>query len=281
MDPGKRLKTARKTLGLTQAEFGEPLDFKWFKIKDLEAGKLNLKPEIAQNIENEYSINLRWLLTGEGEMFLHSSLLQENDFKNNISMEIETIKEKESLFDCMNMIEFCETITEESKSIELCSLDSLKCNEIIVNNEITEIEYYESGINVSFLEKYVTSEPLDENNIVFNQLTKMPPIIIKTSTSEAKGANFILKSTDLSMKNVGIVENSKVFIRLQSTIDNDTDIMAFLNTDFKIVIRTVLIQTNYYKLLSENENMILYPDITIKKNEWYLLGKVVRVVTDF
>lgn len=54
---------------MTQTAFAEPLGFKYFKIKDMEADKLKVTPEIAEAIEEKYSINLRWLLTGKGQMF--------------------------------------------------------------------------------------------------------------------------------------------------------------------------------------------------------------------
>ncbi len=69
--PGARLKKVRKMLGLTQREFGEPLGLKWHQIKDMEAGKLLFRPELARRIEKIYSINFRWLLIGEGPIFLN------------------------------------------------------------------------------------------------------------------------------------------------------------------------------------------------------------------
>ena len=71
--PGARLKKARQILGLTQKDFGEPLGLKWHQVKDMEAGKLLVRPEIALKIEKVYSINFRWLLTGEGPMFMHEA----------------------------------------------------------------------------------------------------------------------------------------------------------------------------------------------------------------
>lgn len=70
MNPSERLKKAREHLGLTQKELGEKLGFQWHKIKDIESGKLKLTPEIAENIDNFYSIDGWWLLTGKGKMLL-------------------------------------------------------------------------------------------------------------------------------------------------------------------------------------------------------------------
>lgn len=68
MSCGKRVKNVRETLDLTQAEFGERLGFKWSKVKDIEIGKQKLTPEIALDIEKKFSVDFKWLLTGEGKM---------------------------------------------------------------------------------------------------------------------------------------------------------------------------------------------------------------------
>jgi DNA-binding XRE family transcriptional regulator len=67
-----RIKEARNSLDMTQKSFATPLNLKWDNIKDLETGRKNLTPELARKIEEIYSINLRWLITGQGSMFLLS-----------------------------------------------------------------------------------------------------------------------------------------------------------------------------------------------------------------
>ncbi|MBP5202267.1 helix-turn-helix transcriptional regulator [bacterium] len=73
MNTGERIKKIRELFRMTQTEFGEKLGFKWTKIKDLESGKLHTTAEIALLIEKIYSIDLRWLLTGEGPMLRSDS----------------------------------------------------------------------------------------------------------------------------------------------------------------------------------------------------------------
>lgn len=70
MSVGDRLKKARDYLGFTQSELAEPLGYKWSKVKDMESEKLKLTPEIADIMEQKYSISGWWLLTGKGEMLL-------------------------------------------------------------------------------------------------------------------------------------------------------------------------------------------------------------------
>ena len=70
---GQRLKIARKALGLTQAELGQPMGLKWYQIKDLECGKVkNFSLILAKNLEAYFCIDSDWLLTGEGEMLCKS-----------------------------------------------------------------------------------------------------------------------------------------------------------------------------------------------------------------
>lgn len=73
MTPAERFKEARSYTTLTQKELGEKLGFQWHKIKDIEAGKLKVTPDIAEYLENYYSISGWWLLTGKGEMLINSN----------------------------------------------------------------------------------------------------------------------------------------------------------------------------------------------------------------
>ena len=67
---GQRLKEIRRIFNLTQGELAKKLGIKWHKIKDIETGKQKLTAEFAELIEENFSVNMRWLLTGKGEMFL-------------------------------------------------------------------------------------------------------------------------------------------------------------------------------------------------------------------
>ncbi|MGI6394540.1 MAG: helix-turn-helix domain-containing protein [bacterium] len=95
MQVGERIKEIRRILNLTQAQFGEKLDFKWTKVRDLEKEKLVVSPLIALQIEKIYFINLRWLLYGEGEMFIHKSedALQADDPDETVKAILALLKE--------------------------------------------------------------------------------------------------------------------------------------------------------------------------------------------
>jgi phage repressor protein C with HTH and peptisase S24 domain len=68
MKPGARVKYIRESLDLTQEEFGTPLGFKWYKVKDIEAGKIKVTHEVAIKIDTNYPYRSEWILTGEGPM---------------------------------------------------------------------------------------------------------------------------------------------------------------------------------------------------------------------
>jgi transcriptional regulator with XRE-family HTH domain len=75
----QRLKEVRKSLGLTQSQLGEKLDIPWHRIKDIESGKQKVSPDLAERLEEIFSINGWWLLTGNGQMSLLPPPFPEKD----------------------------------------------------------------------------------------------------------------------------------------------------------------------------------------------------------
>lgn len=63
-----RIKSLRKTLGLTQAEFGARIGVGSSTIATYETGREPLNPIIV-SICREFRVNEQWLRTGDGEMF--------------------------------------------------------------------------------------------------------------------------------------------------------------------------------------------------------------------
>jgi len=72
MSINKRFKEIRTEFKLTQAEFAKKLDLYKAKIGEVEGGRQKVTHEIAIKVEDEFNINLRWLLTGRGEKYLNS-----------------------------------------------------------------------------------------------------------------------------------------------------------------------------------------------------------------
>lgn len=75
----ERFKQLRTTCGFTQTEFGEIIGITKNGICDIEAGRRNVtkKHLIALKNYKGRAINTDWILTGEGNMFLHRTTGEE------------------------------------------------------------------------------------------------------------------------------------------------------------------------------------------------------------
>lgn len=69
----KRLKSLRKTLGLTQDEFAKRTGVSRPAIANFETGRNNASGLAINAICKEFNVNEHWLRTGEGDMFVKSS----------------------------------------------------------------------------------------------------------------------------------------------------------------------------------------------------------------
>ena len=67
---GDRLISFRKARKITQIELGEAIGMKQASIHDYEKNKVSPSIETIQKIANHYNVNLNWLLTGKGPMYL-------------------------------------------------------------------------------------------------------------------------------------------------------------------------------------------------------------------
>ncbi len=65
----ERIKDLRKSLGLTQLEFGEQVGVKANTIGNYEIGLRTPSDAVIRAICREFNVNENWLRTGEGEMF--------------------------------------------------------------------------------------------------------------------------------------------------------------------------------------------------------------------
>lgn len=65
----ERLKELRKSLGLTQAEFGEKIAMRQTGIAWLESGDRKITDRVIATICAVFGVSEQWLRTGEGEMF--------------------------------------------------------------------------------------------------------------------------------------------------------------------------------------------------------------------
>lgn len=70
---GERLKQLRKELGLTQSAFAERIGSVQNTVTGYESGRRNPSAPVVSLICREFSVNERWLRTGEGEMFAQTT----------------------------------------------------------------------------------------------------------------------------------------------------------------------------------------------------------------
>lgn len=66
----ERIKSIRKTLKMTQSEFGSHIGIKGNTITNYETGLRNPSDAIIRSICREFNVNEEWLRNGIGEMFV-------------------------------------------------------------------------------------------------------------------------------------------------------------------------------------------------------------------
>jgi transcriptional regulator with XRE-family HTH domain len=70
---GEQLKILLEILGLKQNQFAKSVDVSPSHVSDILTGRRNgFSTEVIIKISELYNVNIHWLLTGEGEMFLTS-----------------------------------------------------------------------------------------------------------------------------------------------------------------------------------------------------------------
>ena len=70
MTVSERIKTFRKSLGLTQAEFGGRVGIVQGHLTGIESGKKSITEKTIKVISSVFSLSENWLRTGEGEMYV-------------------------------------------------------------------------------------------------------------------------------------------------------------------------------------------------------------------
>ena len=70
----KNLRNCRKSLALSQGEMAEKLGMAQVQYGTYERGSRKPSAEVFQKLIKEFNININYLLTGEGPMFITSEL---------------------------------------------------------------------------------------------------------------------------------------------------------------------------------------------------------------
>lgn len=107
-----RIKKIRKSLRLTQKDFGAKIGMKPSSISDIETGRNNLSEQTIKLICKEYQINEVWLRTGEGEMY--SEISPEDRYSINLGKL--TLEENQFVQNVINSL--AESDSDELKVIE-------------------------------------------------------------------------------------------------------------------------------------------------------------------
>ena len=71
IEAGKRLKTLREMLDMSQTELADKLGVSQKAISQWERGERDIPTAILLKLHELTGVNLHWLLTGEGEPFTH------------------------------------------------------------------------------------------------------------------------------------------------------------------------------------------------------------------
>lgn len=70
METANRLKKLRNILKLSIDKMAEELETNNYKIRDCENKKQKISNDLLEKIGIIYNVNLNWLITGKGEMFI-------------------------------------------------------------------------------------------------------------------------------------------------------------------------------------------------------------------
>lgn len=81
-----RLKQLRKTLKLTQSEFAKKLNLSQNHISSLENGSRVITTRLLNDLEKTFNININFIKSGTGEMFIKSETTLNNDTKELLSL---------------------------------------------------------------------------------------------------------------------------------------------------------------------------------------------------
>jgi len=109
---GKRLRLIRDKKGITQTELGEKLGIQFQHVSKYERGETVPTWENLIKLAELFDININWLLTGKGKMFLspinyshtgEKTLQIVRDIESDSQIE-EIVKELQNDFDLKNLI---------------------------------------------------------------------------------------------------------------------------------------------------------------------------------
>ena len=123
---GYRIRKLRKTLDLTQKEFGRRIGIKGNTVAQYELGRSNPVDSVVSLIIREYNVSEEWLRNGEGEMFrpAPSSALEQLAKDYNLSNAASKIIEKFVTLKPEKRKELLDLFLEIAKVLEESDIDT-------------------------------------------------------------------------------------------------------------------------------------------------------------
>jgi transcriptional regulator with XRE-family HTH domain len=97
MTENQRLKIVRRFLNKTQVEFASSIGLTQTGYSDIERGKNNVSGKIKILLKREHQVNVSWLESGEGDMFLAASENQNPEGQTliaNFQLEIQRLQKE-------------------------------------------------------------------------------------------------------------------------------------------------------------------------------------------
>ena len=102
MESHQRLKQLREKLGLTQTEIAHILGIQQSSYAHIERGKILLTYTHLEKLYTTYHLDIHWLLTGEGNMFINHTNTDINVLKTEINFLEEKVKDKEQIIQLLH-----------------------------------------------------------------------------------------------------------------------------------------------------------------------------------
>lgn len=94
METANRLKKLRNILKLSVDKMAEELETNNYKIRDCENKKQKISNDLLEKIGIIYNVNLNWLITGKGEIFIKEE--KEINYKEENIKTINSLSEREN-----------------------------------------------------------------------------------------------------------------------------------------------------------------------------------------
>lgn len=91
----KRVKQIRQTLNIKQKDMAKILLIRQSSLSDIENGRVNVTERVMSALCKEFGVNINWLKTGEGDIFLENNTFSLDEFakqKGATALELEIMK---------------------------------------------------------------------------------------------------------------------------------------------------------------------------------------------